>query len=245
MAPTLQEARFALQRHALRVLSRTWRPDAGALRYFKVEEPIIVDVGANRGFSISGFLMLKSKARIVAFEPLPELAAILRVRYEKSPNVIIHSCALGSADGQMTIYIPIYRGYMFDALASLDYDEAANWVNPDRLYFFNAEKIQINKEHVKVFRLDNFSIEPDIIKINAQGHEPAVLRGGETTIQRYEPAIMVPARIPRLDACLRDFGYTRYAFLNSKLYLEAEGHTFSWYIKRKHLALFSCHVEKA
>lgn len=238
LAPGFQEARFAMHRKALHLLGTTWRPDAEAIRHFQLEEPVIADIGANRGFSISSFLMLKPKARIVAFEPLAHLAEILRVRYKAIANVTIHSCALGSSDAQMTIYIPIYRGFVFDPLASLHYDEAANWVNGDRFYFFDPLKLQIEEQHVRVRRLDDFGIEPDIIKILAQGHEPAIVEGGETTIRRYEPAIMAAARIPSIDSCLRDLGYTRYAFRDSRFVLEAEGHTSSWYLKSKHLKMF-------
>ena len=156
MVPMLQEVRYSIHLLALTTIGRTWRPDVNALRFFDVESPQIVDIGANRGFSIYSFLLLKSKSRIIAFEPLSGLADILRVRYEKHPSVTIYACALGSADAQMTIYIPIYRGFMFDPLASLDYNEAANWINSDRFYFFNPEKLRIEKQNVKVSRLDDF-----------------------------------------------------------------------------------------
>src|SRR6185437_11057874 len=110
-------------------------------------------------------------------------------------------------------YIPVYRGYVFDPLASLDYDEAAGWINSDRFYFFDHTKLRVETDEVSVCRLDDFTTAPDVIKIYAQGYEPEVIRGGENTIEKYEPAIMVPARIPRIDRCLRDLGYTRFGFL--------------------------------
>jgi FkbM family methyltransferase len=240
LAPGLQEARFAVHRKALRLLGRTWRPDIGAMRHFIVDEPFILDVGANRGFSISDFLMLRARAEIVAFEPLAQLAAILRSRYQDAKNVTIHSCALGTINSQMTIYTPVYRGYRFDPLSSLDHEEAANWVNSDRFYFFDPGKLKIEEETVAVCRLDDFATKPDVIKIYAQGYEPEVIQGGERTVRQCEPAIMVPARIPRIDGCLRDLGYTRYAFHSGRFHFEAEGHTSSWYLKRKHLDMFRC-----
>lgn len=240
MIPGLQEARIAAHRKALNVLGRTWRPDVGALRFLDIKKPVIVDVGANRGFSIDAFLMLKPEGQIIAFEPLPTLAAALSARYRMFANVTIHRCGLGSAAEEMTIYIPIYRGCMLDSLASLDYDAAATWVNPDRFYFFNSNKLRIEEDRVKISRLDDFTIEPDIIKILAQGHELSIIRGGEATIRRCQPAIIVPARIPEIDTCLKDLGYLRYAFQGARLLHEGEGHTSSWYLRPKHLELFRC-----
>jgi FkbM family methyltransferase len=240
LTPGLQDVRFALHQKFLHVAGRAWRPDVEAVRYLNVDDPEIIDVGANRGFSISSFLMLRPRARIIAFEPLTRFAESLRARYESNHNVTVRACALGAVNAKMTIYIPVYRGYVFDPLASLDYDEAANWVNSDRFYFFDNTRLQVQTDEVNVHRLDDFATEPDVIKIYAQGYEPEVIKGGEITIHEHEPAIMVPARIPRIDRCLRDLGYTRFAFYKSKLYRDGEGHTSSWYLKRKHFSMFRC-----
>jgi FkbM family methyltransferase len=245
LAPGLQEVRYTLSRRALELSGRTWRSDANALRYFRIETPVIVDIGANRGFSISGFQTLKKNARIIAFEPLSSLADVLRSRYENRADVTIHCCALGSDDAEMTIYIPVYRGFVFDPLASLDYDQAANWINSSRFYFFDANKLKIREEHVKVRRLDDFAIEPDVIKIYAQGHEPSIVQGARATILRYEPAIIAPARIPQTDSCLRELGYARYGFQDAMLNSELEGRTMSWYLRPKHLDMFSCGTANA
>ncbi len=243
LVPSLRDARFTAHRYILQALGRPWRPDVGVMRYFEIKDPVIVDVGANRGFSIFSFLMIKPMAHIVGFEPMNFFAEALKQRYINNPNVTIHSCALGVESSNMRIYVPVYRGYLLDPLASLNYSEAANWVNSERFYFFNPNKLKIEEETVSVVPLDDFSLKPDIIKIYAQGYEPEVIRGGELTLNQYEPAIMVPARIPRIDSCLRGFGYTRYAFHKSKLYSEGEGHTSSWYLKKKHLSLFRCQIE--
>ena len=249
IAPGLQELRYAVHRKVLHLFRRSWRRDAEAIRHFGVEKPMIIDVGANRGFSISAFLMLKPSANIVAFEPLSSSAEILRIRYKEVENITIHSCALGNEDAQLVIYVPVYRGFRFDPLASLNYAEAANWVNSDRFYFFDAKKLKIEEESVSVRRLDAFNLKPDIIKIYAQGYEPSVIQGGEITIRKYEPAIMAPAHLSSVNKYLRYLGYTRYGFYNSKFYDETEGSAFSsylkWYLKPKHLELFRCPISRA
>jgi FkbM family methyltransferase len=243
--PQLQEARFSLHLLVLRAARRPWRPDAEAVRFVGMDDPMIVDVGANRGFSIAGFLTLKPRARIVAFEPLPKLAARLQERYHASSNVTVHPYGLGTADADMAIYIPVYRGWVFDPLAALDYEGAAAWVNSERFYFFDARKLTIQKEQVEIRRLDDFKLSPDIIKIYAQGHEPAIIQGGEATIRRCEPAIMAPARIPAIDACLRDLGYVRHGFSQGRFHVEGEGHSSSWWLRPKHIDLFRCAIDRA
>ena len=46
--PGLLDLRYLIQRKVLRLFGRAWRPDAEAVRYFGMEAPTIVDIGANR-----------------------------------------------------------------------------------------------------------------------------------------------------------------------------------------------------
>ncbi len=240
MLPALQEARYSAHLRMLDLLGATWRREIGVIRCFQKDRPTIVDVGANRGFSVSGFLTLKPNATVIAFEPLPRQSEGLRKRFAGRKNVIVHGCGLSSEEGRLTIFTPIYRGFVFDALSSLRYEDAANWVNEERFYFFDKSKLRVEEVNVEVSILDKFETVPDIIKIYTQGHEPSVIAGARKTVAEYEPAVIVPARQPDIDKCLRRLGYQLYAFRDDKLFENAAGDALAWYLKPKHLPMFKC-----
>lgn len=239
MLPALQEARYSGHLRAIELLGFPYRKEAGAIRHFQKDRPTIVDIGANRGFSVSSFLTLKPDAKVIAFEPLPRQSEAVRKRFA-SRNVTVHSCGLSSEDGKLTIFTPIYRGFVFDALSALRYEDAANWVNDSRFYFFDKSKLRVERADVEVTSLDKFQTAPDIIKIYTQGHEPSVVAGARKTIARHEPAIIVPARQPAIHRSLRDIGYQLYAYRDGKLFEGLAGNALSWYLTPKHLPMFQC-----
>jgi FkbM family methyltransferase len=114
---------------------------------------------------------------LFAFEPLPHLAELLRRRF---PRVHVHECALsdhtGAAAFQHVINDPAYSG-----LLRRIYDR------PDP---------QIEEIVVRVDRMDNL-VPPDcdvaFIKIDVEGAEYHVMRGGIATIQRCRPIIVFEA----------------------------------------------------
>ena len=232
--PSLRETRVAAQIAMIELLRRPWRPDVAAVGGLIEEEPLILDVGASRGLSVASLLMLKPKAQIVAFEPLADLANQLESKYKNHANVRIYSYALSTDETTTNIYIPIYRGCVMDTLAALKREDAEDWINQDRVLWFNRDKLMVKHQEVHAVRLDDMHFEPDIIKIYAQSHEPKVIAGGEQTIKKSEPAILVPSRIPEIDGRLRDLGYRRYAFRDGTFYAEGEGKYSSWYLKPKH-----------
>lgn len=240
MVPSLQEARYSIHLRLLELIGATWRKEVEAVKYFYKDSPTIVDIGAHRGFSVSGFLTLKPDANVIAFEPMPRQSESLRKRFATHKNVTIHSSGLSSEEGRLKIYTPIYRGFVFDALSALRYEDAANWINEERFYFFNKSKLRVEEADVDVSYLDKFATAPDIIKIYTQGHEPSVIAGAKKTVVEHEPAVIVPARQPAVDMCLRDLGYQQYAYRDKKLYENVAGDALAWYLKPKHLPMFQC-----
>lgn len=147
----------------LRLMPRVCRPDR-----------ISLDVGANVG-TYTYFLSRYSSA-VYAFEPNPGLAEHLTRRY---PNVHVRNAAVSDAPGHLTLRIPVIGGQQRHALASvaIDFDE-------DEVVEFDVPAITIDSQN-----LSNVGF----MKIDAEQHELAVLRGALTTIQRSRPNIMTEA----------------------------------------------------
>ncbi|MCW2283324.1 FkbM family methyltransferase [Rhodoblastus acidophilus] len=231
--PALRQRRVAAQLALIGWTRRPWRP-VEAVGGLVGADPVIVDVGASRGLSVASMLMMKPAARIVAFEPIKDLADALRARFQGRGDVRVFGCALSDSDDVMTIHVPVYRGCVMDTLAALRREDAADWINPERVYWFDPRELTVKPQRVDVLRLDDLNLAPDILKIYAQSHEPEVIAGAEQTIRRHAPAIMAPARIPRIDASLRDLGYARFAFRDNTFQAEGEGDYTSWYLRPEH-----------
>jgi hypothetical protein len=135
------------------------------------------------------------------------------------------------------LYVPIYRGYVYDGLASLDRAEA-HWLNADRVYRFRPDQLTLEEHCVEVRTLDAFELRPDIIKIDVQGTERAVVEGGVRTLEQSLPVLLIEAPTPELVSLLRDFGYMHYAFCRGTLVPETLGDPNTFFITPDRLEQF-------
>lgn len=216
--PFLQDARFSLESR-LRTLSRhvhdeDWR----AFGQLKIGYGVIVDVGANRGQSIDSFQVIMSERSIVSFEPNARLAARLARRHTRDQRVRIEPVALSSKNGKETLHLPKYRSWIFDGLASLDAAEAMNWLNSDRLWRFDSKKLTHVVMDIEVKTLDAYDLAPAIIKLDTQGTEEDVLRGGLNTIATHRPIILLESSTQGIIELLAGYGYRPYTFYSGKLH---------------------------
>ena len=118
-------------------------------------ERSFVDVGAHIGSMIAEVQAHCPKARITAFEPIPEKAERLRKRFK---GVDVIACALSDFDGETSFYVcPAETGY--SSLARTDH---------------TTREIR-----VPVKRLDELVRDADTIKVDVEGAELGVLKGSE------------------------------------------------------------------
>ncbi|MBI1347041.1 FkbM family methyltransferase [bacterium] len=64
-----------------------------------VPEPVVFDVGANRGETVAIIRKLLPRSQVYAFEPTPDLADALRIRFHKDSRVRIVDSAVSNCDG--------------------------------------------------------------------------------------------------------------------------------------------------
>lgn len=160
----------------------------------------VCDVGANRG--LFTYWLLKGGARVLAFEPNPRLARILRLRFPAELNegrLRLFETALGSASGEAVLHIP--QG--MSPLGTIDGNMAMDLSGP------------VDDVPVAMNRLDACVDTPvSFIKLDVEGYESAVLAGATRVLQESRPTLLVeaedrhrPGAVADVARALTPFGY--------------------------------------
>jgi FkbM family methyltransferase len=170
---------------------------------------VFYDIGANTGLFSLLVAQLKPEVRIVAFEPNPQTYARL------SENIALNSlgaritalhAAIGLNDGLITLHVP--NGEF--ALSSTLAPEGQTGDMPGH------RPVEVPCRSI-VSVLTEF-LPPDVIKIDAEGYEAAILESMADFLARYRPQLLIEvlddAPFARLEAALRPAGY-RFARLGN------------------------------
>jgi FkbM family methyltransferase len=217
--PSLKEAKDRLY-HSYRRHRRTPSDqDFSAIRLFSHLPGIYVDIGANTGQSIESIKLYASDAKIVSFEPNPELAAMLSRRYCSDPNVTIRGVGLSDTVTKLNLHVPVYRGFVYDGLASMDLAAARSWISSETVYFFSPEDLKVRSYECPIETLDMQEFDkPLFIKMDVEGLELQVIKGGVETLRKHEPIIMVESLYdkPELAQLAGDLGFKSYHFASGR-----------------------------
>lgn len=154
------------------IVYRQWEPDLTS--YFCSQlhsNTVFVDVGANFGYftCLAGAKIGNSGAgKVIAIEPNPALFKLLKANSTinwSMCDISLHACALGAQSGQVDLWIPE--------------DRAAN-ASLSNAPGMNSVKVMLKTLDSLVGDVPNV----DILKIDVEGHEAAVLLGAEQMIAR-------------------------------------------------------------
>ncbi|WP_375427137.1 FkbM family methyltransferase [uncultured Sphingomonas sp.] len=129
-----------------------------------------IDVGAHVGSVIDGVRRHSRPGKIIAFEAVPAKAEALRSKF---PDVEVHGCAVGDADGLLPFFVDVKNpGY-------------------SSLFQDGTRGGQFQEISVPVRRLDDLIDDKDVdlIKIDVEGAELGVLRGAGSLMKRSRPTI--------------------------------------------------------
>ena len=233
------QSRFGFALQAKANLQRTMRklrsvPFESEFRLLSAIEPgnrCMLDIGANRGQSIDAIRMYQPDAVLHAFEPNGLLYRQLETKFPKDQSLVLHKMGLGAEPMEAPLYVPFYRNFMYDGLASFSKSEAEGWLNEDTVWNFSPELVKTKQEHCSIGVLDTLSLKPCFLKIDVQGFEKQVLEGGAKTISKSEPVILIELNV-EADKWLLDRGWSRYGFFDGKLMYNIHGDNNTVYLKR-------------
>lgn len=145
----------------------------GTYQFAKIERALQIVSGRRLALDIGAHVGLWSRVlagnfdRVIAFEPVPEHIICFSHNLADCPNVTLHQSALGVEEGVLHL----------DPVA----DNSGN-----------AHVSETGSVAAQVATLDNFAFTGvDLIKIDAEGFEDFIVRGGEETIRRERPAMVV------------------------------------------------------
>jgi FkbM family methyltransferase len=127
-----------------------------------------IDVGANYGIMSAN--MSKDFEKISAFEIVPEINHCLKenVKNFNLHNVEIYDCGLGEKEEKVFINF-----------------------NPKSTFSTHVSTSQESTNKVNISTLDSYNfVDVDFIKIDAEGFENFIIKGGMKTIIKYNPIIL-------------------------------------------------------
>ena len=173
------------------------------------KNPVVIDVGAHKGESIKNFLRYKPNALIYAFEPNQNLAGKLNKKFKHCNNITIFDSAVSNKKN-ISLYIPYINGYPFSGLSSVSKKNIIERLN--NYYSFDySKKISFKNKKIKTITIDELSLNPDLIKIDAEGYEFEILKTAIKTIKKTKPVLIIEFNsnsFEKLNTLLEKLNYT-------------------------------------
>ncbi len=197
---------------------RTWRPFSVScfrichrLKEFGIPFETIVDGGANIGQFARASAETFPQAKVLSFEPLPEIAELLRRNLSDNPRFVVFEAALGRKDGSADLYRNLYS----HSSSILPLHPEHNRIFPD------TQNRSLSSLKVKLVKLDtvlrNEKIQkPMLLKLDVQGFELEALRGaakslGQTTAILLETTFAMlydgEVSFTQIEEFLRRYGF--------------------------------------
>ena len=159
-------------------------PVLRALRPHVGDDGWCFDVGANIGLYSLGLAALAPRGRVFAFEPSPGSAEFLRanLRRNQAENVEVFATALADREGTVSFHdVPFFTAGSFTA-------EEGTWLGSDAV---GSTLVQVPCTTLDAFVEDHAVERVDLLKIDVEGAELAVLEGGVKTLAAHRPTVVM------------------------------------------------------
>jgi FkbM family methyltransferase len=164
---------------------RYYPDDYEASNYIFLQQQVktgmhIIDIGAHIGlFSACSSKLTGPTGKIICFEPTAGTFSILKqtLRLNHCDNVIARQAAVSDKEGTATFYVSHTAGCNSNSLVK------------------NKSGDQLSAYDVPLVSIDSivaeYTIHPSLIKIDAEGAELDVLKGGIKTFRDHQPVLIL------------------------------------------------------
>jgi FkbM family methyltransferase len=153
----------------------------------------VIDVGASWGlFTCHLARRVGKEGLLYCFEPHPANAMGLQKLSAARPYVHFRPAAVSDVAGHAELSVPRQRSRLVTAQSSLAH---------------GFEGVGVEKVKVPTVRLDDeigADVKVDFIKIDVEGHEMSVLRGGASMLRRWRPPILIEIEQRHLSGPISD-----------------------------------------
>lgn len=153
-----------------------------------IDNPLIFDVGANKGQSIRRFKNIFPKSTIHAFEPITEEFVKLQDEFKNDKSIFLNNFALGDSIDQKK----------FNIMASTGHSSFYK-INPDTEWLkirskeFNTNEKEYEQKvvDVKIDTINNYCKKKNIshihiLKLDTQGYEEKILAGASDILPKIK-----------------------------------------------------------
>jgi FkbM family methyltransferase len=209
---------------------REFEPQESAFVFENItESDICADIGANVGFYTLSLAKRAIRGTVHAFEPAPLNYHMLAVNVLANgmSNVVMNNCAVGERDGEIDFYIA--RDGAFSSLVD------------------TGRKAVVRTAKTRMVSLDSYFSERnlpriDILKVDVEGAEPAVIRGTAgmladperrprlVMLELFEPMLrQFGCTISEVEALMRTYGYKPFVFARNQFVPFSEVHHNRFY----------------
>lgn len=163
--------------------------------YFVGAGAVTVDVGASWGlFSYHLARKVGGSGTVFSYEPHPMNKAVLERLASARPNVHFRPVAVSDVAGSADMQVPVFGSRRVTAQSSLAHG------------FEGQHGVRVDKVTVPTVRLDDEIGDRhiDFIKIDVEGHEMSVLRGGAAMLRKHIPPMLIEIEQRHLDCPIKD-----------------------------------------
>jgi FkbM family methyltransferase len=143
----------------------------------------VLDVGAHKGEFSSAIRALFPRARIYAFEPLPDCCAVLSNRMKNGGGFRAFPVAIGKTHEQITLWRSSYAKSSSALPMAALHKDSFPWSAENRPLTVQQSTLD---EYLERLQLD----DKVLLKIDVQGYEAQVLRGATELLKRVSCVLL-------------------------------------------------------